>query len=233
MYTPTLFLCWRDGQREASAADLAYIGEVVSGVAGIERARAYTPTLAPDHPYASEGRGPALTLELWFAHPGALEAAAAARGPLARLVEHGALPSLAGVEIDTQAFGGRDFPTPDPKFRLGPGERACTFVIEYPGTAADPLAWLDHYDAHHPPIMVRFPGIRAVATFRPAPEIAVGLPVKRAAAMQRNKVAFDSVEALAAALASPVMAEMRVDSAKFPPVDRRPTHFPCATSEFV
>ena len=233
MYTPTLFLCWRDALREVSAADIARIREVVSGIAGIERARAFTPTLTPDQPYAAEGRGPALTLELWLAGAGALEAAAAAGGPLARLVEQGVLRSLVGVEIDAQAFAGRNFPTPDPKFRLGPGERACTFVVEYAGTAADPLAWLDHYDAHHPPIMVRFPLIREVATFRPAPEIAIGLPVKQATAMQRNKVVFDSAEALAAALGSPIMAEMRADSAKFAPVDRRPTHFPCATTELV
>ena len=48
--------------------------------------------------------------------------------------------------------------------------------------------------------------------------------------MQRNKVAFDSAEALAAALDSPARKEMRADFAKLPPFSGRVTHFPMATS---
>ena len=51
--------------------------------------------------------------------------------------------------------------------------------------------------------------------------------------MQRNKVVFDSREALEAALASPVMQEMRADSAAFPEFTRRATHFAMATFDLL
>jgi hypothetical protein len=51
--------------------------------------------------------------------------------------------------------------------------------------------------------------------------------------MQRNKVVFDSGEALVAALASPILAEMRADSAAFAKVTERPTHFANATHRLV
>jgi len=80
---------------------------------------------------------------------------------------------------------------------------------------------------------VRFPEVREVATFRPAPELRVALPCAEGRSMQRNKVVFDSGEALVGALASPILSEMRADSAGFPPVSRRPTHFPTATHVLV
>lgn len=230
MYIPTLFVCWRDNAQYAATDDLAKVRNMTQGVAGLTRALAFVPTaVASDQPYAADGRGPALTLELRFTDALALEAAASADGLLANLIAD----CLAGSDVDAQAFLARDFETPDPEFRLAPGGHPCTFLVEYPGTCADPAAWVEHYDAHHPPIMIRFPEIREVATFRPAPEIALGLPCLRARSMQRNKVVFDSGEALAAALASSVLNEMRADSAKFMQVTERPTHFPNATLTLV
>jgi hypothetical protein len=233
MPTPTLFLCWRDSSREIAETDLGRLAPALKTVAGLTRALGFTPiTASTDHPYAADGRGPAFTLELRFADDAALAAAAAAGGALARAIE---MPSLATVEPDAQAFDARFFATADPEFNLGDGSRRfpCTFLVEYPVACADPQAWLDHYDAHHPAIMVRFPLVREVATYRPRPEFAIGFAVRRATAMQRNKVAFDDVGALLAALASPILAEMRADSANFPPVPVRPTHFPTATHRLV
>jgi hypothetical protein len=195
-------------------------------VAGLRSALGFTPTnISPDQPYAADGRGPAFTLELRFAEARALEDAA-----LGALVAEGALPSLGDAKAEAQAMWGRDFVVPDPVFRSA---LPCTFLVEYPGDCADIPAWLDHYDSHHPPIMVRFPEVREVATFRPAPELRLALPCKVARSMQRNKVVFDSGEKLADALASPIMIEMRADAAGLPPVTRRPTHFPMATHAFV
>jgi hypothetical protein len=47
--------------------------------------------------------------------------------------------------------------------------------------------------------------------------------------MQRNKVVFDSPEALTAALNSPVRHEMRAAFARFPPFTGPISHFPMAT----
>jgi hypothetical protein len=49
--------------------------------------------------------------------------------------------------------------------------------------------------------------------------------------MQRNKVVFDSVAALTAALNSPVRDEMRADYKQFPPFSSDNAHFPVATRE--
>ena len=226
MYSPTLFLCWRDAPPELSRADLAFVRERVARVAGLRRALGFTPMqISADQPYAADGSGPAFTLELTFDDAGALETAA-----LGDLVADGALPSLAGAQPEAQAMWGRTFPVPDPVFRSA---KPCTFLVEYPGECAEPTPWLDHYDSHHPKIMVRFPEVREVATFRPAPELGLALPCEINRSMQRNKVVFDSGEALARALASPILLEMRADSAGFPPAPRRPTHYPMATHVWV
>lgn len=226
---PTLFVIYRDAEAELSDADLESVASVVRALPGLQEGLAFTPMAAGEQPFAKDGRGPPLVLQLDFATAQDLNAALAGAGPLAQIVRPGALPSLAKAAVACQRMIGRRFATPDPVFRPAPGALPCTFLVDYPGTADNLEAWLDHYDAYHPPIMTRFPAIREVATFRPAPEAANDLPCGRATSMQRNKVAFDSSEALVAALASPVMAEMRADSAAFPPYSQRATHFVMAT----
>ena len=51
----------------------------------------------------------------------------------------------------------------------------------------------------------------------------------RESALQRNKVVFDSLADLIAALASPAMIEMRADGKRFPPFAGKATHFPMTT----
>ena len=223
----TLFVLFEAPEATASEADLARVEAVLAALPGLAQAFVLTPT-APvgDQPFAADGRGPALALEIDFADSAALTAALAAPGVLAGLA---ALPSLAGCRVSHQPMSRREFPVADAAFRLPPGGHPCTFLVQYPGTASDLAAWLDHYDANHPPIMVRFPGIRAVSTFRPSETWSSALPFARGTAMQRNKVVFDSGPALAAALASPVMAEMRADSTTFPPYAPRASHHPMDT----
>ena len=219
--TPTLFLVW--GDSSASPSQVEALRDVLTPRRGLVRALAFLATNpAPDDPFAVDGPGPALTLELGFADLAALESAAA----LLRFE-----PALDSVSA--QAMLGRRFATPDPVFRLGAGELPCTLLVAYPGACEDLEAWLDHYDAHHPPIMVRFPAVRDVATFRPLPEAWLPETWPRGTAMQRNKVVFDSHAALQAALASPVRREMRADFEVFPPFTGRPTHFPTTTFDLI
>ena len=197
------------------------LAELIRGVPALVSGYIYQPLeTAPDHPFSGDGSGPALALELRFERLAETEAALVP-DRLGRIAD--AMPS--GAEISHQAFAARDFATADPDIR---SDEPCTFLVRYPGPAADAGAWLDHYDACHPPIMVRFPGIRRVATYRPIPWT-TGLPWLRDTALQRNKVVFDSPAALAAALASPVMAEMRADRDTFPPFEGKATHFPMRT----
>jgi hypothetical protein len=212
MSTPVLFLVWR------AAPNLDDLGAAFARLDGLVHALAFTPLSLPDQPFARDGRGPALTVELAFASERAF-----AQG----------VDAIPASGFEAEAMRGRRFAAPDPVFRLGPGETPCTLLVEYSGRCDDPTAWLDHYDAHHPPIMVRFPGVRDVATFRPAPDLALPDAWERGRAMQRNKVVFDSPAALVAALASPVMAEMRADRDAFPPFDGAVTHFPNATYDLL
>lgn len=228
----SLFVLFDHPDAVASAADLALVEERAAALVGLERALVLTPLAASaEHPFKADGRGPALALQLDFASADALAASLDPGSRLASLAAADALPSLAGATVSHQPMTRRDFPVADPAFRLPPGGLPCTFLVQYPGRAENLRAWLDHYDANHPPIMVRFPGIRAVSTFRPIEAWRSGLPWARSEAMQRNKVVFDSVAALEAALASPVMDEMRADGATFPPYSPRATHHPMDTWE--
>ena len=209
--TPTLFLTWRD---------IYLTPRQLAGViaaSGLVRALAFMRYPQPPAlPFPRRDEAPRLTLELGFGDFAALEKAAAgfARG---RRLPPG---------FTAEAMLGRRFATPDPVCRSA---NPCTLLVAYPGTAENLEAWLDHYDAHHPALMVRFPGVRDVATFRPLPEARLPKSWARDTHMQRNKVVFDSPEALAAALVSPVMLEMRADLAGFPPFTGAPTHAPAIT----
>ncbi len=55
------------------------------------------------------------------------------------------------------------------------------------------------------------------------------MPGQRLRSLQRNKVAFDSPEALNAALDSPERRAMRADYAQLPPFSGRVLHFPMQT----
>lgn len=202
MFTPVLFLVWRD----AAPTNLPPLGATT--------ALAHRPTpLDPNQPFAKDGPGPALTLELAFADE------AAFRHTVPALT----LPG----RFEAQAMRRRAFATPAPAALPVP----CTLLVEYLGRCEDPQAWLDHYDAHHPPIMVRFPAVREVATYRPAADLPLPPGAIAASALQRNKVVFDTAAALAHALASPILREMRADRDAFPPFDGHATHFPTLTHD--
>jgi uncharacterized protein (TIGR02118 family) len=110
-----------------------------------------------------------------------------------------------------------------------PAMPQCTYLVAYEGKAQDEAAWHAHYLANHPPLMARLPGIRELEIYLPL-EWRSAPGWRRAQCMQRNKVAFDSAEALSAALDSPVRKEMRADYARLPPFSGRVTHYPMATS---
>jgi hypothetical protein len=180
--------------------------------------------------YFDDGAPPQLAFELYFADIADLEAVLADDGHLQALAAPGALPSLKAAEVTQQAMLARAFPVPDARFRTPPGQPFCSYMVHYPGAAEDLNTWLAYYIEHHPVVMARFPGIREI-------EIATRidwcgfLPWPRVDYMQRNKVVFDDGPALAAALKSPVMQEMRADFHKFPPFTGGNVHFPMATVE--
>jgi uncharacterized protein (TIGR02118 family) len=218
----SLFILARAPGLTVGANDRAGVATVLGGIGGLRHARLMTPDRTPaDQPFAKDGSGPDLALQLYFDDPAAAQAALRADSPLARLAP---LQGLPPGSVMHELMTARVFPTG----ASAPADPFLTFFVSYRGPAEDPQAWLDHYDRHHPPIMVRFPGIREVETYRPM-EWASDLPFGRTASLQRNKVVFASLADLIAALASPVMAEMRADMAQFPPFTVGNTHFPMTT----
>ena len=217
--------CWfAQTSATVSGPDLATIAEIVADVPGATDALLFTPGTTRD-PYLDDDHPPALAIQVYFNEIEALESALAEGGPLTRLVP---VPSLSHAIMAQQAMLVRHFPTPDPVFRTVAGSHPCTYLVAYEGTAEDLPAWLSHYLAHHAAIMTRFPGIRRVEVCSRI-DWCGALPWPRADHMQRNKVVFDSADALTAALNSPVRHEMRADFSKFPPFSGPVSHFPMTT----
>lgn len=213
----------------ASSADLDRAAATLAALPDLEEGFLFTPLEASvDHPYARDGAGPPLVVQLVFGRIEALESCLGAAGPIAGLLEPGALPSLAGTAVTQQAMLLRRFPVDDPVVRSSAGTAPCSYLVHYPGPADDMARWHAHYIAHHPPIMRRFPGIRSIEILTRI-DWAGDLAVPRTEPMQRNRILFDDPDALAAALASPVIRDMRADFERLPPFRGGNAHFPMRT----
>ena len=161
-------------------------------------------------PFLDDGKAPARMAQVYFDSLAALEAAAR---------------EVRGA-THAEAMSVHRFAVPEPWASV-PGSY-CTYLVAYEGPADDEAAWLAYYLKHHPPLMAKLPGIRELEIYTPL-EWRCPSALKRVRHLQRNKVAFDSAAALAAALDSPVRREMRADFAQFPPYRGRVTHYPMTT----
>jgi hypothetical protein len=137
-------------------------------------------------------------------------------------------PALARAEIAHQAMFARPFAVPDPAFKTPPGEPHCTYLVSYEGEAEDLNAWHAHYLASHTHHMADFPGIRELEIYTRLDWVGL-VPWTRQNFMQRNKVVFDSTDALQGALHSPVRHAMREDFKRFPKFTGPNNHFAMAT----
>ncbi|SEC98447.1 conserved hypothetical protein [Rhizobiales bacterium GAS188] len=220
------FVTFENASPEArlSEADKAGITALIAATPSLRHADLHLPAVASDI-YTADGPSPQLALQLYFDDLTELEAAIAPDGHLQGLAQPGAWPSLEGAKATHQAMYARHFPVPGQSAWERP---KCSFLVHYPGPAPDFNAWLAHYIESHPPIMRRFPGIRQIEILSRVDWIDA-MPFARAGHMQRNRVVFDSPEALTAALQSPVRHEMRADYHKFPAFEGGSFHFPMIT----
>lgn len=205
--------------------ELAALHALLRDVPGMTGALVFTPATARDQ-YTDDGASPPLGLQLHFPRLEDLEAACAPDGPLQGLAA--ALPSLAGSEATAQAFWRRTWEVPDPQVRTAEGALPCSFVVHYPGPAEDENAWHAHYMHGHPPLFQRLPGIRGIEILTPVDWVS-HLPHRKVRHLQRNRVTFDSPEALTEALQSPVRHELRADFHTFPPFEGGNYHYPMWT----
>jgi hypothetical protein len=224
--TVSWFATFRHPTAILGAGDRNRVSEILRNLSAVAEALVYTPARSHD-PYLDDGPPPPLVVQLKFATIEALEATL--RGGVSALAH---LETLQGAEISEQAMLTRVFPIPDSGDVVNETAERCTYLVAYEGEAADMNAWLSHYIAHHPPIMARFPGIRAIEIYSRIDWCSATGWI-RENAMQRNKVVFDSPDALTAALNSPVRHEMRADYAQFPPFTGRVTHFPIWTRRII
>jgi hypothetical protein len=122
----------------------------------------------------------------------------------------------------------RPFAVSAPSFTTAPGAPYRTYLVSYEGEAENINAWRDHYLVEHTRHMAEFPDIRELEVYTRLDWVST-LPWPRMNCMQRNKVAFDSAEALTRALDSPVRHRMREDFKAFPPFTGANTHYAMAS----
>lgn len=198
--------------------------DCIIALPGLERAHLYTPAAATDR-FSDDGAPPILGLQLYFTDIMQLEAAITPGGALHDLVKTGGLSSLDGTAASQQAMYLRPFDVCDPA-PLSPS--ACSYIVYYPGPAEDLNGWLGCYIRQHPPIMKKFPGLRELEILTRMDWVDA-MPWPRADIMQRNRVMFDSPQALTDALHSEVRVALRDDSATFPPIQNGNKHYPMLT----
>jgi uncharacterized protein (TIGR02118 family) len=204
--------------------EMRWLENIISTTPGMAKGMIYTPWPV-DGLHYDDGPPPQLQLQLYFKSIEALEAVICKDGHLQSLSDSASLASLSAPHITEQAMLVRNFPVPE---RPRADAAFCSYVVHYPGPADDLNLWLRHYIDGHTPVMRRFPGIRGVEVSSRL-DWCSALPWNRVNYMQRNKVVFDDAQALKAALASPIMQEMRADLEAFPPFAGGNMHFPMRT----
>jgi len=230
--TFTHFICFENSSQKEPAiseSDRDALIDMLRRTPGLVKGHAYTPASATT-PFSADGAPPVLALQLYFATLPALEAAISDGGHLQCLAAPGQWPSLVGTTVTHQAMLARAFPVPHPRSFVG--VTPCSFLVHYPGPAEDLNAWLRHYMEHHTRLMAKFPGIRDIEVCTRV-DWCDAMTWQRVDHMQRNRVVFDDADALSAALASPVLAELRADSRLLPRFTGSSRHYPMHTFGFV
>jgi hypothetical protein len=226
----SLFVSFLDptGVRRIHANDLAAAAAMVGSIPNLTEGLLLTPlNERVERPYMNDGPPPALVLQLRFPDLFACEVAAGRDGVLAKLAASAGLSGLAGLEATHQVMVTRAFPVDVADHPPGCGT-PCSYLVHYPGPAEDLNAWHLHYLEHHPTIMRTFPNVRQIEIYTRIDWVD-RLPSRRVEYMQRNKLVFDSPDALAHALASDVIKRMRADFIQFPPFTGGNKHFPMLT----
>jgi hypothetical protein len=214
--------------RRVPDGELQALHACLRDIPGLSRALMHRP--APPgtrHPFEHDPAAPALALQLYAERIDTLEAAVRPGAALDALRQSERMPALAAATLTQQLMLVRRFPVDDPGTETAGAER-CSYLVHYPGAAEDLNAWLTHYLEHHPQIMRGFAGVREIEIYTRVDWIG-GLHGARIDAMQRNKLVFDSPQALSDALLSPVIHDMRADFGQFPPFSGGNVHHPMLT----
>jgi uncharacterized protein (TIGR02118 family) len=204
-------------------SDISRLQSAACEVAGLCRFVLHLPAVQDDRTEGAHTSAPFCVTQWYFDDLELLETALQ-RGGAIQTAADSIVDRAGHCTLRQQAMAVRKFSTPHQQASRISEER-CTYLVSYEGEADDFNAWLTHYMTHHPPLMTKLPGIRELEIYTRI-DYRSGLGHAPASAMQRNKVVFDDVAALNAALASPVRARMKQDFDSFPPYSGAAPHYP-------
>jgi len=182
----------------------------------------YTPERSAKDPYLHDGPGPLAMLQAGFRSVKELEAVLAGPDFRATVIAPSPAPPDKVTAVH-DAMEQRFYPVAG-ETRPGPLEAPISYVVRYQRPAENEAEFVAHYVEHHPQIQSRFPGIRSIMCYLPV-RWSDPTPITPANYMLGNEVVFDSVEALDAALNSPVRHELREDFKRFPKFQGKNTHY--------
>ena len=220
-----------DNSARLSSDNTETIKKIVSTTPGLTRALFYSPASARDY-YTDDGAAPCLALQLYYDDIESLEKPICASGHLQALRDAKIWSALPDLRISHQAMIVRDYSLPGSTATSGSADALCSYLVHYPGQAEDFNTWLNFYLDHHPQILRTFEGLREIEVYTRV-DWRDTLDWERVEYMQRNRLIFDSADALEAALNSPVRHQSRADFEQFPPFTGSNIHYPMLTEELL
>ena len=211
-----------------SSGDLQTVHTLVAGIPGVVRADLYRPEHVEDA-YTDDGGLKGFGFQLYFEELETLEAAIGPHGALQAIADPAALPSLSRAQATQQAMVRREILRAD---RVVSATGLCSFLVYYPGPAADLNAWLNHYLEHHPPVMKQIPDVQEIEILTRIDWVDA-MPWQRVHHMQRNRGVFENMAVLGAALQSPIRQIMQEHYQEFPPFEGGSLHYGVSTEIIV
>lgn len=107
---------------------------------------------------------------------------------------------------------------------------SVSYFVRYDIVTPDAAGFVEHYRAHHVPILARWPGMRRVI-LHTSVRTKDAFPVNAGEAFLLAQLEFESQADLEAALASPQRAEARRDFERFPAYEGTVVHQAMASEE--
>ena len=192
--------------------------QALASIPGVERIDRYDLADFAD-PMTNDGKGPILTLQTCFNDLASLEAGLRSTelGVLANKLQE-----LPGASLTQDAMDMLFFPVAG-ESKPAEWTAPLSYVVRYHHPSREPEAFVEFYITHHPQIEAHFPGIRSIMCYTPVEFDDPG-DIRCENYMLGNEVVFDSTATLHAALTSPVLKDMKADSANFPDYGHN-THF--------
>lgn len=114
----------------------------------------------------------------------------------------------------------------------GNSSAPLSFNVRYHAPVTDEKKFVEHYLAHHPPLLAALPGVRQIFCYVPVAWTGPAA-IPRSNCILGNQVDFDSLEALNISLASDARHRLRDDFNAFPVTPGPNTHYALLKEEIL